>query len=336
MRSLFEPWTDPHAGDRVVCLADLAADARLISASTPVSEIDRIFRSERQLRSVVVQEGEIFSLLSRDQVEYTLTGRLGYGRGLHSRSTAAQLVPERSLALDGGMNLAQAAQRILVLPEDVRYRDVLVLTDEGPRVVSVSQIFQQLSADFRYAALHDSLTGLPNRRHLEERAGAILDGGGAFEGMAALYIDLDGFKAVNDTYGHRVGDQVLVAFADRLREQSRPADVLGRLGGDEFVVLLDSVTEAQAVAFAERIKRRAASPFSCDGRLLYVSATIGIAMADDTEVSDELPRLEVLLRTADDAMRARKHAGGRMARSAVQAVPKATAVRGGSSSTKWS
>jgi diguanylate cyclase (GGDEF)-like protein len=324
MRSLFEPWTDPHAGDRVVCLTDLATDVHLISASTPVSEIDRIFRSERQLRSVVVQEGEIFSLLSRDQVEYTLTGRLGYGRGLHSRSTAAQLVPERSLALDGSMNLAQAAQRILVLPEDVRYRDVLVLTDEGPRVVSVSQIFQQLSADFRYAALHDSLTGLPNRRQLEERAGAILDSGRDFTGMAALYIDLDGFKAVNDTHGHRVGDQVLVAFAHRLREQSRPEDILGRLGGDEFVVLLDSVTKAQADSFAERIRLSAASPFACEGRRLRVSATIGIAMAEDTGEAGDLPRLEVLLRNADDAMRAKKQAGTRPARSNIRGGPAVT------------
>ena len=317
MRSLLDPWTGPHTGDRVVCLTDLATDAQLISASTPVSEIDRIFRSERQLRSVVVQEGEIYSLLSRDQVEYTLTGRLGYGRGLHSRSTAAQLVPERSLALDGSMNLAQAAQRILVLPEDVRYRDVLVLTEEGPRVVSVSQIFQQLSADFRYAALHDSLTGLPNRRQLEERAAAILEAGRDFAGMAALYIDLDGFKAVNDSHGHRVGDQVLVAFADRLREHSRPADILGRLGGDEFVVLLDSVTKAQAASFAERIHASAATPFACEGRHLRVSATIGIAMAEDTGEPGDLPRLEVLLRNADDAMRAQKQAGSRSARPAM-------------------
>ncbi|MCI4658114.1 GGDEF domain-containing protein [Cryobacterium zhongshanensis] len=117
-----------------------------------------------------------------------------------------------------------------------------------------------------------------------------------------------------------MGDQVLVAFADRLREHSRPADILGRLGGDEFVVLLDSVTKAQAASFAERIHASAARPFACEGRHPHVSATIGIAMAEDTGESGDLPRLEVLLRNADDAMRAQKQAGSRSAKPAMLAA----------------
>lgn len=138
------------------CLADLATEVRLVTAATPASEIDREFRADRQLRSFVVQNAGTFSLPSREHVESTLTGRLGYG--LHARG----------------------------LPENHRDRDVLVLTAQGPRVASVSQIFERLSADFRHAALHDSMTGLPNRRQLEERGVVFIQSDPDLAGVAVL------------------------------------------------------------------------------------------------------------------------------------------------------
>ena len=303
--------TELDSVDRVVCLADLAISVQQVSATTPVTEIDRIFRADRQLRSLVVHEDGICFLLTREQVEFTLTGRLGYGRGLHARSTAIQMVPENSFALPGLISLANAAQRILELPEGNRYRDVLVLTDEGPRVVSVSQIFERLSAEFRYAALHDSLTGLPNRRLLEETGAASIEGTVDLTRIAVLYIDLDGFKAINDTFGHQAGDEILVGFAERLRHLVRPTDVLARLGGDEFAVLLVDVDDAQLLAIADRVVLGAAVPFVCDGHLLYVSASVGIAMAGDVEAEQELSRLDALLRHADGAMLKAKQAGKR-------------------------
>ena len=303
--------TELDSVDRVVCLADLAISVQQVSATTPVTEIDRIFRADQQLRSLVVHEDGICFLLTREQVEFTLTGRLGYGRGLHARSTAIQMVPENSFALPGLISLANAAQRILELPEGNRYRDVLVLTDEGPRVVSVSQIFERLSAEFRYAALHDSLTGLPNRRLLEETGAASIEGTVDLTRIAVLYIDLDGFKAINDTFGHQAGDEILVGFAERLRHLVRPTDVLARLGGDEFAVLLVDVDDAQLLAIADRVVLGAAVPFVCDGHLLYVSASVGIAMAGDVEAEQELSRLDALLRHADGAMLKAKQAGKR-------------------------
>lgn len=311
MSSALDAGIDTHQADRVACVADLATGVRLVSATTPMTEIDRVFRADRQLRSLVVQKAGIYFLLSREQVEYTLTGRLGYGRGLHARSTASQMLPEHSFALPGKMILAQAAQRILNLPEDGRLRDVLVLTDDGPRVVAVSQIFERLSADFRYAALHDSLTGLPNRRQLEERGAAFAAADTNLVGIAVLYIDLDGFKAVNDTFGHRVGDEILVGFAERLGHIVRPADVLARLGGDEFAVLLVNVDEAQALAIADRVVLGASVPFVCDGQLLHVSASVGIAMASDVAEEQELSQLNALLRHADGAMLKAKQSGKR-------------------------
>lgn len=290
-------------------LADLAVDARLVAASTPVAEVDRLFRDERSLRCLVVHGEHGYSLLTREQVEYTLTGRLGFGRGLHARSTAGQMASENSFSLPGHVELARAAQHILDLPEESRYRDVLVLTESGPGVVSVSQIFERLSSEFGYAARHDSLTGLANRRHLNERGHVFSTA--ELAGVAVLFIDLDGFKAVNDTFGHRVGDEVLIEFAQRLRRLVRPDDVLARLGGDEFAVLLMNVTEEQALAVAGRVVGCASEPFVGDGHLLHVSASVGISTATDVAAEEELSPLEALLRHADGAMVKAKHAGKR-------------------------
>jgi len=295
--------------DRPVSLGELASPARLVPADTPLADIDRTFRSERALRSLVVHDGDRYALLTREHVEYTLTGRLGYGRGLHVRSTAAQMVTGKTFALPGHLELAHAAQRILGLPEESRYRDVLVLTDTGPGVVTVSQLFERLSADFRYAALHDSLTGLANRRQLEERGASF--SAADLAGVAVLFIDLDGFKAVNDTFGHRAGDEVLVGFADRLRGLMRPTDVLARLGGDEFAALLVNVTEAQALDVANRVVVNAAAPFASDGHLLHLSASVGVSMAVDVVDELELSQLDALLRHADGAMIKAKKAGKR-------------------------
>ncbi|MBG6213416.1 diguanylate cyclase (GGDEF)-like protein [Cryobacterium sp. CAN_C3] len=297
--------------DRVACLADLATEVRLVSAATPVAEIDRMFRADRQLRSLVVQNAGTHALLSREHVESTLTGRLGYGRGLHARSTAGQLVSEKALALPGQMSLVDAAQRILGLPENSRDRDVLVLTDQGPRVASVSQVFERLSEDFRYAALHDSLTGLPNHRQLEDRGVVFIQSDPDLAGVAVLYIDLDGFKAVNDTFGHQMGDEVLIGFADRLRHIVRPGDVLARLGGDEFAVLLTNVDETQALAIADTVVLSTSVPFLCGGQPLHVFASVGMVMASEVAVERGLSRLDVLLRQADGAMIKAKQAGKR-------------------------
>ena len=100
----------------------------------------------------------------------------------------------------------------------------------------------------------DTLTGLPNRLHLAERLGAaVADTRGRNTGVAVLFVDLDRFKIVNDTFGHEVGDALMVAVADRLREALRPGDQVVRYGGDEFVAICPEITNAGA---AERIARR--------------------------------------------------------------------------------
>ncbi|MEV4617438.1 GGDEF domain-containing protein [Asanoa sp. NPDC049573] len=145
----------------------------------------------------------------------------------------------------------------------------------------------------RYAARHDHLTGLPNRAALDERAKLLSSTEG--QGRAVLLLDLNEFKAVNDTLGHHAGDRLLKVIANRLRRSVRPTDLVARLGGDEFSVLLADASASDAVEAAHRIMGDLARRARIAGRTLRPSASIGIA------ASHHEP-FETLLRNADEAM----------------------------------
>ncbi|WAH99541.1 GGDEF domain-containing protein [Arthrobacter sp. MMS18-M83] len=168
------------------------------------------------------------------------------------------------------LDLQSAAQAILERPEYKRYQDLLVLSAAGPRIVTVSDIFAAVSVQFRHASLHDPLTGLPNRRMLEEHCPDISAG---LPGVGILFIDLDDFKGVNDTCGHRAGDAVLTEFARRLSRSVGPLGSLARLGGDEFAVLLTDVDEDTACGIAAGILDSMEEPFEHDGRKIAVNVS---------------------------------------------------------------
>jgi diguanylate cyclase (GGDEF)-like protein len=154
-----------------------------------------------------------------------------------------------------------------------------------------------MALEREHQANHDALTKLPNRKYLRERLQQALEDRGP--GCVALFVlDLDRFKEVNDTLGHRTGDLLLQEVSDRLRDALRPDDVVARLGGDEFAVLLPNVPDhAAALEVAERIRVALDAPFELDGMLLEPEASIGVALAP-THGND----VEQLLRCADIAM----------------------------------
>lgn len=158
----------------------------------------------------------------------------------------------------------------------------------------------------RHRAHHDALTSLANRAHLRERLDHLTE---AREESAAtvslLFIDLDDYKIVNDTLGHRIGDQVLVDFAARLRNGIRRADTIARLGGDEFVVLLDDVDEA-ASTVAARVLEILDEPFTHDGHTVTVSGSIGVVTHGP---SDPPTTSEEMLARGDTAMLRAKRSG---------------------------
>jgi diguanylate cyclase (GGDEF)-like protein len=168
---------------------------------------------------------------------------------------------------------------------------------------------QDSSDRAREAALHDALTGVPNRVLMLERLEhAFLRGRRSTKTSAVFFVDLDRFKAVNDSHGHHVGDELLVAVAERLTGVLRPGDTLARLSGDEFVILCEDLDgPSQADAIVGRVDAVLALPFALSGAEVRMTASIGIAF---TGRGNDAP--EQLLRDADLAMyRTKRQRGSR-------------------------
>ncbi|HEY1147452.1 MAG TPA: EAL domain-containing protein [Pseudoduganella sp.] len=156
-------------------------------------------------------------------------------------------------------------------------------------------------------ANYDALTGLPNRRLLADRlhqALALSQRRGST--LAVVYLDLDGFKAVNDQHGHECGDELLIAIAQRMKHSVRDSDTICRLGGDEFVAVLQDLPDGSAcMPFISRLLEACARSFNIGGRLLQVSASVGVALYPQRSEVDA----DQLMRQADQAMYEAKLAG---------------------------
>lgn len=161
-------------------------------------------------------------------------------------------------------------------------------------------------AALAYRALHDPLTGLPNRTLFCDRLDHALDRAERQRApVALLFLDLDRFKTINDTHGHAAGDALLVAVADRLRGSLRRADTLARVGGDEFAVLVEDGDPSTAHRVAAGIGDALQAALIVEGRAVVVTASIGIAVSDPRH-----RRPDALLRAADQALYRAKAAGG--------------------------
>ena len=166
------------------------------------------------------------------------------------------------------------------------------------RDISENRAFQER---LHHEATHDSLTGLPNRRRMQDALGSSLRA----DAVAVLFVDLDGFKPVNDAHGHEAGDELLRQVAERLSGCVREADVLARVGGDEFVVLMPGVTaQADADTMSHRVRTAVERPFQVFGTEILIGASVGVHLATTSDDPDQA------LRAADHAMYAVKHLGG--------------------------
>ncbi|WP_439862129.1 EAL domain-containing protein [Pseudomonas sp. MBLB4136] len=165
---------------------------------------------------------------------------------------------------------------------------------------------KNFEAQLAYNASHDVLTGLPNRSLLEDRLTQGCQISLRYQrSLAVMFIDLDGFKPVNDSMGHSAGDQILVEVARRMNQQVRPGDTVARLGGDEFIVILpDLAREEDALLVADRIIASIAQPYKVGGIEMHITASLGITLSDGTTE----PPTE-LIQQADLAMYKAKQQG---------------------------
>lgn len=184
------------------------------------------------------------------------------------------------------------------------------ITDRKTVETALAEAHARDAALLQHAATHDVLTGLPNRRFVDQQLSNLLDPSErrvSTHGLAVLFCDLDGFKAVNDQHGHDEGDRVLIEAASRLVAASRDNDIVGRVGGDEFVIVMatriDEDAQAVSTTVAQRICAAFTAPFSAPNLALPITISIGIALSENGIDSDEL------LRNADIAMYDAKVAG---------------------------
>ena len=202
---------------------------------------------------------------------------------------------------------------------------VSVVNDEAGEVLYfISQVQdvterKRLEEKLSRLAYHDALTGLPNRALLEERLGHAFDRSGRTgTPVAILYLDLDGFKEVNDSLGHEAGDRLLVEVARRIEAHSRPADTVARLGGDEFCVLLEDVRgPGEAVRIADRLREYLTEPFDLTEGPVRVGVSIGVAEKgpgdEDRTVVRLLCEADAQMYRTKKAAKSRRYASSRAA-----------------------
>ena len=221
---------------------------------------------------------------------------------------------ERRAEIEGGADSYRVEKRFIRADGEIVWTvaNVTVMRDERGRPVHLLGLVQEiteskrLQANLRRLALQDPLTGLANRTLLDDRLRVALARAGRHGSLTGvLFLDLDGFKAINDRHGHHVGDELLKAIAGRLRAVLRPADVVARLGGDEFVAVCEEIGGLEeAHAIASRVEVAIAEPVPTDAGPLTVHASVGLALAEGTQTADA----DDLIRRADEAMYRAKNA----------------------------
>ena len=283
-----------------------------------------LIASEQRFRALVSQSSDSVAVLERDStIRYqseSVERIFGFpAEAVLGLKLVGSLGPEADRAIAAAMAEAVAQPYAVVVVEvPIRHSDgnprlseitITNLLDDpsvNGLVLNTRDVHDahELQNQLVHEAYHDALTQLSSRALFRERLEAALAAGGG-DTVAILFLDLDGFKEVNDSLGHAAGDQMLVQVAARIRDSVRDGDPVARFGGDEFAVLIESVVaRADAEAVARRIVAAIGEPFAIDGRELHVGASVGIAVAADAA------DMEQLLRNADLAMYEAKTVGG--------------------------
>lgn len=237
--------------------------------------------------------------------------------GLQALAEVTRAAPETPIVVLSG----QDDESIAVEAVQAGAQDYLVKrqVSGGLLVRAIRYAMERKGAELDLARLayYDPLTDLPNRRLLMDRLGQLLARAGrTSRPVVVLFVDLDGFKSVNDTYGHEAGDALLAAVAGRLRAQVRADETVARYGGDEFVVLSHGLEdEAGIEALASRIEVALTTPFELGAREIHIGASMGVALAHDSTMS-----AAELIGAADEGMFRAKDDGALFAVGATRSI----------------
>ncbi|MEV6851954.1 bifunctional diguanylate cyclase/phosphodiesterase [Actinoplanes sp. NPDC051411] len=301
-----------------------------------------LFASEQRFHALVQHSSDVVTVVSPEADVLYQSESVQRVFGFPAQALAGKRLT-KLLDPESGLRLAQALRQVAGRPYATTVLEITVQHRDGRRrqaemtitnllgdpsvaglVLNTRDISErkELQDQLVHEAYHDALTQLANRALFRERVAEALRRRGDDEDVTVLFLDLDGFKEVNDSLGHLAGDQLLVQVADRLRASVREGDVVARFGGDEFAVLIESpigVEEAESVA--QRIVDVLEEPFASETRNIHVQASIGLASFKDIgnsgigeilELADDAKAdgAEQLMRNADLAMYKAKSAGG--------------------------
>jgi diguanylate cyclase (GGDEF)-like protein len=280
----------------------IASAARPLAPDAPCEQVRDVFASDAGLFAVAIvdRDGQPVGLVNRFKFLERLASR--FGRELVIKKTVSAFMETQPLIVDEATSLDALGSR-LVDAEHGHVFDGFIVTRAGKYVGLgtgldlVRALTERRHAELRRMALHDMLTGLPNRALFEDTLGEALAAASTQQAVALLFVDLDRFKHVNDTYGHRFGDLVLGAVSRRMRSVMRSSDMVARLSGDEFAVILPNVRRPEdADAVARVLVSSCAAPIAVDGHEVVVSCSVGVALYPQQADSKE-----ALLRAADAA-----------------------------------
>jgi diguanylate cyclase (GGDEF)-like protein len=223
--------------------------------------------------------------------------------GMHYTAMAAAEMPLHSVCRAAHSGIDSLWLALLMIVSTLGGLAVVLITSVidmrlDSRTAALAASLENANQELTYLALHDNLTKLPNRLLLEDRLNQAIQASRRSQApFSVLFLDLDGFKEVNDAFGHHVGDALLAEVAERIRSAIRASDTLARIGGDEFVLLADHGEPTSAANLADKLVRLVGQPYRIAGHDLRISVSIGIALYGDfaQEAHD-------VLRNADAAM----------------------------------
>ena len=247
------------------------------------------------------------------QVEYRLLradGEVRWVREMGRSHLVTHGIPEQTIGVLQDITPQKNAERELIETRDMLEQQVVERTRELANTVKELQQkiteHEKTKAELQFLANHDALTGLPSLRLCKDRLNqSLADARRKRQTSAVMFLDLDGFKAINDRHGHEFGDRVLRAIAERIASEIRETDTVARIGGDEFVVILSSIPQNDiARRIAASLVESIGSPLRIDDAEVAVSASIGISLYPDNGVT-----AEELIRSADKAMYCIKREG---------------------------